>query len=71
MLQGRLHRAERGKLLVEFRDVRLGERLHLPARSTPVLPQTEQFADLLDREPQVAGVADEAQRVMSLSAYWR
>ena len=44
-------------------DVRLRQRLHLAARPAPVLPQPEQLADLLDREAEVARMADEAQRV--------
>lgn len=48
MLQRGLHRVQLLELVVEFLDVHLRQRTHLPARSLAVLPQAEKLANLLD-----------------------
>src|SRR5687767_1510945 len=68
MLERRLHGMQLGQLRVELVEVDLGQRLDLPARAAPVLPEAEELADLLDREAQVARLADEAQRADVLVA---
>src|SRR3990167_4014607 len=39
----------------------LGQRLYLAAWASTVLPQSQQFADLIQREPEVSGLPNEAQ----------
>jgi hypothetical protein len=44
-------------------DVRRIAQGHVAADATAVLPEADELLDLLDREPEVAGAADESQRV--------
>ena len=57
-----LHGLELLKLGVEFLEVGLRQGLDLPAGTPLVLPQAQQLANLLDREPQITRLADEPQR---------
>src|SRR5690606_8359462 len=50
------------QLPVQLPDVRLRQRLDLPARAPAILPQSQQFADLRDGEAEIARLADEPQR---------
>ena len=56
-----LHGSKFLQLGIKFLQVRLRQRLDLPARATLVLPQPEQFADLINGESKAARLAEELQ----------
>ena len=57
------HRVELDRLPLAPSRAGERQRLHIGARSAPVLPQGEQLADLVDPEPEIARAADELQCV--------
>jgi hypothetical protein len=63
VLQRALHRFHLGHALFEVGHVRERDAFHVGAGAAAVLPQLEQLGDLGHAEAEVAGAADEAQRV--------
>src|SRR5689334_16763082 len=61
--EGRTHLCEQRNLPVELLDVAQGEIPDFAARPVLVRPQTQEIADLFDREAEVAGTADESEAV--------
>ena len=54
VLERCLHRQQLCGLLLELGDVGFSQCLDLAARASPVLPQAEQFSDLLQRKAEIA-----------------
>jgi hypothetical protein len=63
VLQCAPHALQLGDLAIELASVFERDAADVSARAALVLPQTEQPADVLHREPEVARAADEAQDV--------
>ena len=63
LLQGIGHLTQVPDPLFQVSDMRLCKPFHVSTLSRPVIPQTEQFADLRYRKAEVSGAPDEAQAV--------
>src|ERR1700739_1238551 len=63
VLERRFHGLQGIEFHIQFLNVGSDQRLYLSAPSRPVLPQTEQFLDLVDREAEFTRVADEPQHM--------
>src|SRR5688572_651728 len=63
LLERAAHGLEFLLLALELAGARPRQRLYISARPAPVLPQGEQLGDLVDREAEVSGTADETQGV--------
>ena len=62
-LDGIPHRAHRGDLRRDLRDMVQRQPFDIPAGAALVLPEIEQPADAFDREAEIAGPFDEAQDI--------
>lgn len=63
MFQRPAHFRQRGRLLIQLGNMPQRDRLHLGRRPSSITPERQKLADIVDGKAQIAGAADETQRL--------